>query len=118
MRLLHTSDWHLGQSLHQYDRTFEHERFLEWLIDTLVSESVDVLLIAGDVFDNSNPSAVAQSLLYRFLTEAHRLHRLARQGRNRVGELKPMRLFHYSITYLTIVFLAVAIDPILHLPIG
>ncbi len=72
MRLLHTSDWHLGQSLHQYDRTFEHERFLEWLIDTLVSESVDVLLIAGDVFDNSNPSAVAQSLLYRFLTEAHR----------------------------------------------
>lgn len=72
MRLLHTSDWHLGQSLHQYDRTYEHERFLEWLLEALVSESVDVLLIAGDVFDNSNPSAAAQTLLYRFLTEAHR----------------------------------------------
>lgn len=72
MRLLHTSDWHLGQSLHQYDRTYEHERFLEWLLETLVSDSVDVLLIAGDVFDNSNPSAAAQTLLYRFLTEAHR----------------------------------------------
>ena len=70
MRLLHTSDWHLGQSLHQYDRTYEHERFLAWLLDTLVAEAVDVLLIAGDVFDNSNPSAAAQSLLYRFLTEA------------------------------------------------
>lgn len=72
MRLLHTSDWHLGQSLHQYDRTYEHERFLEWLLEVLVSESIDVLLIAGDVFDNSNPSAAAQTLLYRFLTEAHR----------------------------------------------
>lgn len=72
MRLLHTSDWHLGQSLHQYDRTYEHERFLDWLLDILVAESVDVLLIAGDVFDSSNPSATAQSLLYRFLTEAHR----------------------------------------------
>lgn len=70
MKILHTSDWHLGQSLHQYDRTYEHERFLEWLLDTLVSESVDVLVIAGDIFDNSNPSASAQSLLYRFLTEA------------------------------------------------
>lgn len=72
MKILHTSDWHLGQSLHQYDRTYEHECFLEWLLDTLVSESVDVLVIAGDIFDNSNPSANAQALLYRFLTEARR----------------------------------------------
>lgn len=72
MKILHTSDWHLGQSLHQYDRSYEHERFLEWLLDTLVLESVDVLVIAGDIFDNSNPSASAQALLYRFLTEARR----------------------------------------------
>ncbi len=72
MKILHTSDWHLGQSLHQYDRTYEHERFLEWLLDTLVLESIDVLVIAGDIFDNSNPSASAQALLYRFLTEARR----------------------------------------------
>jgi protoheme IX farnesyltransferase len=53
-----------------------------------------------------------------FLAEAHRLLRAAKAGRTRVAELKPMRLFHYSITYLTIVFLAVAVDPILHLSIG
>jgi exonuclease SbcD len=78
MRLLHTSDWHLGQSLHQYDRTYEHERFLDWLLDTLAAEQVDALIIAGDIFDNSNPSSSAQSLLYRFLTEArHRVPHLS-----------------------------------------
>ncbi len=72
MKLLHTSDWHLGQSLQQFDRSFEHTQFLAWLLDTLVAEQVDVLLIAGDVFDNSNPSAASQSQLYHFLTEARR----------------------------------------------
>jgi protoheme IX farnesyltransferase len=52
-----------------------------------------------------------------FLAEAHRLLRLARRGRTKVGDLKPMRLFHYSITYVTIVFLAVAVDPLLHFPL-
>jgi exonuclease SbcD len=72
MRVLHTSDWHLGQTLHQFDRSYEHERFLAWLLDSLVAEDVDGLLIAGDVFDNANPSAAAQAQLYRFLTEARR----------------------------------------------
>lgn len=72
MKLLHTSDWHLGQSLHQFDRSFEHAQFLKWLLDTLAVEQVDALLIAGDVFDNSNPSAASQSQLYYFLTEARR----------------------------------------------
>jgi len=72
MRLIHTSDWHLGQTLHQFERSFEHGRFLDWLLDTLVEEAADALLIAGDVFDNSNPSAAAQGQLYRFLTEARR----------------------------------------------
>lgn len=72
MRLLHTSDWHLGQSLHQFERGYEHSRFLAWLLDTLVDEEVDALLIAGDVFDNANPSAAAQTQLYRFLTDARR----------------------------------------------
>lgn len=77
MKLLHTSDWHLGQSLSQFDRSFEHAHFLAWLLDTLVAEQVDALLIAGDVFDSSNPSAASQSQLYYFLTEARkRLPRL------------------------------------------
>ena len=70
MKLLHTSDWHLGQTLHQFERGFEHVQFLAWLLDTLASEQVDALLIAGDVFDNANPSAASQTQLYRFLTEA------------------------------------------------
>jgi len=70
MRLLHTSDWHLGQTLHNFDRTYEHQRFLDWLLDTIVAEQVDALLIAGDVFDNSNPSAASQRQLYRFLQQA------------------------------------------------
>lgn len=72
MKLLHTSDWHLGQSLHQFERSFEHAQFLAWLLDTLVAEQVDVLLIAGDVFDSSNPSAASQSQLYTFLTQARK----------------------------------------------
>jgi exonuclease SbcD len=73
MRLLHTSDWHLGQTLHNYDRTYEHQCFLDWLVETIVHEGADALLIAGDVFDNANPSAQAQRQLYRFLQQA-RVH--------------------------------------------
>ena len=70
MKILHTSDWHLGQTLHQFERSIEHARFLSWLLDTLVAEQIDALLIAGDVFDNTNPSAASQNQLYCFLTEA------------------------------------------------
>ncbi|QOY93083.1 exonuclease SbcCD subunit D C-terminal domain-containing protein [Massilia sp. UMI-21] len=70
MRLLHTSDWHLGQTLHNFDRTHEHACFLDWLVETLVAERIDVLLIAGDIFDNANPSAAAHRQLYRFLQQA------------------------------------------------
>jgi DNA repair protein SbcD/Mre11 len=70
MRILHTSDWHLGQTLHQYERGYEHARFLDWLLDQLEAEQVDALLIAGDIFDNTNPSAASQQQLYRFLQQA------------------------------------------------
>jgi exonuclease SbcD len=70
MRLLHTSDWHLGQTLHNFERTWEHQCFLDWLLETIVAEQADVLLVAGDVFDNANPSAAAQKQLYRFLQQA------------------------------------------------
>lgn len=70
MRLLHTSDWHLGQSLHNFERHYEHQQFLDWLLDAIVAEQADVLLIAGDVYDNANPSAASQKQLYRFLRQA------------------------------------------------
>ncbi|CDG82212.1 exonuclease SbcCD subunit D C-terminal domain-containing protein [Janthinobacterium agaricidamnosum] len=70
MRLLHTSDWHLGQTLHNFERGHEHQCFLDWLLDTIVAEQADALLVAGDVFDNANPSSASQKQLYTFLQQA------------------------------------------------
>ena len=70
MRFLHTSDWHLGQTLHSFERFHEHQAFLDWLVDVIVAEQIDALLIAGDVYDNANPSATSQKQLYRFLRRA------------------------------------------------
>lgn len=72
MRLIHTSDWHLGQTLHGQDRDHEHAAFLAWLLDTLEAQQADALLIAGDIFDTVNPPLKAQERLYDFVVEAHR----------------------------------------------
>jgi DNA repair protein SbcD/Mre11 len=60
MRFIHTSDWNLGQTLHNFDRGYEHQAFLDWLIAALVEEQAGALLISGDIFDTANPSAQAQ----------------------------------------------------------
>lgn len=67
IRILHTADWHLGQTFFGYDRTEEQEHFLSWLSSRLKENEIDVLIIAGDVFDVSNPSAVSQRMFYHFL---------------------------------------------------
>lgn len=67
MKLLHTSDWHLGRSLYGRKRYEEFSAFLDWLTQTIEDEKVDALLVAGDVFDTSTPSNRAQALYYRFL---------------------------------------------------
>lgn len=67
MRIIHSSDWHLGRSLYGRKRYEEHEAFLNWLLKVLESENIDALLVAGDVFDNSAPSNRAQEIYYRFL---------------------------------------------------
>ena len=64
MRILHTADWHIGQTLSGFGRESEHRAFLEALADLIVDEQVDALLVAGDVFDGINPSGDAQRLLY------------------------------------------------------
>ncbi len=69
MRVLHTSDWHLGATLYTKRRYDEAEKFLEWLLDTIESEKIDALLIAGDIFDTTLASNRAQSLYYRFLQQ-------------------------------------------------
>lgn len=70
MKIITTGDWHLGNMFHGNDRSREHEHFLNWLINRIEEEQPDALLIAGDVYDNGNPSATAQSLYYGFLAEA------------------------------------------------
>lgn len=75
IRILHTADWHIGQLFHEYDRTYEHQQFLNWLLETLVAHKIDVLLISGDVFDLSNPSAVSVKLFYSFLNQATKENR-------------------------------------------
>ena len=69
MKLIHTADWHIGQSFFEYDRREEHALFFRWLKEQLRAEAIDVLLIAGDVFDSPNPSAESQRIYYRFLRE-------------------------------------------------
>ena len=69
MNILHTSDWHLGQTLFGRKRHEEFQRFLDWLRQTILDERVDVLLVSGDVFDSGLPSNHAQALYYRFLRD-------------------------------------------------
>ena len=67
LTILHTSDWHLGRSLYGRRRYDEFAAFLDWLLDTIEQQQVEVLLVAGDIFDTSAPSNRAQQLYYRFL---------------------------------------------------
>lgn len=68
MRILHTSDWHLGRKLCGQDRSEEFESFLAWLGRLIQTEKVDALLVAGDIFDSCTPPLWAQTLYYHFLT--------------------------------------------------
>jgi len=69
MKLIHTSDWHLGHMLYGRKRTAEYEAFLAWLVRTVERERAEVVLIAGDVFDTGTPGNRAQELYYRFLLD-------------------------------------------------
>ncbi|WP_430811701.1 MULTISPECIES: exonuclease SbcCD subunit D C-terminal domain-containing protein [unclassified Carboxylicivirga] len=68
MRILHTSDWHIGQKLHGYEREDEHRLFFQWLKQLINEQYIDVLLVAGDIFDVGFPSNNALKLYYNFLT--------------------------------------------------
>lgn len=67
MRILHTSDWHLGKKLFRLDRTEEHQIFLDWLLQQLKDKKIDVLLIAGDIFDTPTPPHQSLEMFYEFL---------------------------------------------------
>ncbi len=78
MRIIHTADWHLGKSLEGRSRLAEQIDFIDELVEIVAEHSVDMVIVAGDVFDSSNPSAAAESLFFQALD------RLADGGRRAV----------------------------------
>jgi exonuclease SbcD len=67
MKVLHTSDWHLGRTLYGRRCTYEFQLFLNWLVDEIENQKADCLIVAGDVFDSTTPSNIAQTQYYSFL---------------------------------------------------
>ena len=72
MRLLHTSDWHLGHTLKEVTREHEHTAFLTWLLEQIRVEAPDVMVITGDVFDSATPPASAERMWFELLAAARR----------------------------------------------
>lgn len=70
MKIIHTSDWHLGNTFHGHSREAEHAHFLGWLTEMLAQQQPDALIISGDIFDTANPSAHAENMFYEFLARA------------------------------------------------
>ncbi|CAM4130014.1 exonuclease subunit SbcD [Pseudoalteromonas byunsanensis] len=98
MKVLHTSDWHLGQQFYEHSRTDEQQAFLDWLVDTLASQNIDLLLIAGDIYHTATPPASAEQQLYTFIKQAKHacpdLHVVIIAGNhdsaNRIETAKPL----------------------------
>jgi len=72
MRLLHTSDWHLGHTLKEVTREREHAAFLAWLLELCTREAPDVVVVTGDVFDSATPPASAETMWFEWLAAARR----------------------------------------------
>ena len=73
MKVLHTSDWHIGQIFHNYGREDEHKFFFEQLKSIILKEKPDVLVVSGDVFHTATPTIVSQRLYYNFIVDLSRL---------------------------------------------
>lgn len=74
MKLLHTSDWHLGQSFFTKTRKDEHQAFINWLLQQVRTEQIDVVIIAGDIFDTGTPPSYARELYNQFVVELQQLN--------------------------------------------
>lgn len=69
MRILHTADWHLGKNLEGYSRMDEQEMFLKDFVELVKEQNIDLVIIAGDVYDTANPPARAENMFYHALKE-------------------------------------------------
>lgn len=73
MKILHTSDWHLGQYFMMKSREAEHFAFLNWLVETIKSENIDAIIVAGDIFDSTSPPSYARKLYSEFIVNLQRV---------------------------------------------
>jgi len=71
MRLLHTSDWHLGQHFMGKTRQAEHQAFIDWLLDQIRERDIDAVIVAGDIFDTGAPPSYARELYNRLVVGLH-----------------------------------------------
>ncbi len=69
MRIIHTSDWHLGQNFYSKSRAAEHDAFLDWLLNAAEEHQVDAIIVAGDIFDTGSPPSYARELYNRFVVK-------------------------------------------------
>jgi len=67
MKILHTSDWHIGHRLHEQSQSLEQTNFLEWLSNFIRNNNIDILIVSGDIFDNGFPSTQSQKMYFDFL---------------------------------------------------
>lgn len=74
MKILVTADWHIGKSLHNEDLTEDMNLFFEWLLEQIKLNDVKYLLVAGDIFDNNNPSNESTRIYYAFLRKLSALN--------------------------------------------
>ena len=71
MRIIHTSDWHLGQYFYGKSRANEHQQFLNWLIAQVSNHDIDAIIVAGDIFDTSTPPSYAREMYFDFIAKLH-----------------------------------------------
>lgn len=71
MKIIHTSDWHLGQHFYRFDRDDEHKHFVEQLTDVVRNEHPDAVIVSGDIYDNAAPSVVAQQRFVQSMIDLH-----------------------------------------------
>ncbi len=74
MKILHTSDWHLGQNFFTKSRKEEHQGFINWLLQQVASEQVDAVIIAGDIFDTGTPPSYAREMYNQFVVDMQQLN--------------------------------------------
>lgn len=69
LKILHTSDWHIGKKIYGIDLAPDHKLFFKWLIETIKEQQIDAILVSGDIFDLSNPSIESRTIYYDILVE-------------------------------------------------